>query len=73
MLVQPQRVIIALMRRQMAVAAARTNHQRRARRPARRDGVGQIGRERGDVVARAAQRAGCAVRPEGNGDLRFGA
>ena len=68
MLVQPQRVIVSFMRRKIHIGAAWTNHHCRA---GRIGGVGQIRRERGNVIARAAERAGRAVRPERDGRLHF--
>ena len=67
MLIQPKRVISSLMRREMAVAAARTNHHRRARRPAQRDGVGQIQRERGDALLVAPSAPGAPPGQSGIG------
>ena len=69
-LVQPERVIIAFVRREMAVAATGTNHHGRAR-PVRR--VGQIRREGGNILRLCAQRTGRAVGPEGNGRHNFSA
>jgi len=70
MLVQPQRIVIAFVRRKMRVGAAWTNHQRRA------GGIGcvrQIRRERGDVVGLRAERARRAIGPEWNGGFHLGA
>ena len=63
-LVQPERVIVSFVRREMNVTAARTNHQRRTRGICE---VGQIWREGRDVIGGFAQGPGRAVRPERNG------
>ena len=68
MLIEPEGVVVAFAGRKMLVGAAGADHHRGAGGGGR---IGQIGRQRGDVIAGSAQRSGRATGPERDGRLHL--